>query len=308
MKILVGSYTESGYQSIPPVRLSDDEYGRGLQCFVPACTDIVPIDVDRQIIYLARRMSKPMTGWWWIGGRMASHETKEEAAVRNFKRETRLELPQNRFKLMAIFDYRWKDRAQSPQEIGCHMLGYTFTVELTAMELTSVSANLEQKEYEKGAGLFAFDRERLVREGVVSPILDLYDHVFPHRDEVECGLFKLVSSDARRDIRELEFRGSAFQDFFIKDASKPLGQHFHREKFEIFCFPDGGGTIRTARVDATGKIVGEIKQFEIGPGFVIRIPPYHTHRFDLTPNTRFVAFSSKPFDAGDMIACPIAID
>lgn len=302
MGILIGSYTEKGYQPISSVCLSDDEYGRGLQCFVPACTDIVPVDVDQRTIYLARRVSKPMTGWWWIGGRMASHETKEEAAARNFKRETGLEIHHSRLKLAAVFDYRCKDRAQPPQEIGCHMLGYTFTVELTAAELASVSVNLEKEEYGKGAGLFAFDRERLVEEEVFPAILDLYDHVFPTQEEVECGSLNLVSSDARRDIREFEFIGSTFQDFLIKDTLKPLGQHFHREKCEIFCFLEGDGTIRTARVNAGGKIISEIKQFEVGPGSVIRIPPYHTHRFDLATNTRFVAFSSKPFDAGDMIA------
>lgn len=305
METLVKSYTEDGYQIIPSLRLSDDEYGRGLQCFVPACTDIVPIDVEQKVIYLARRVSKSMTGWWWIGGRMAPDETKEEAAVRNFKRETGLELHQNRLKLVAVFDYRFKNRAQPPQEIGCHMLGYTFTIELTTEEIVKISSNLEREEYEASAGLVAFSRENLVEEKVFPAILDLYDCVFPPQENVECGLLKPASSDARRDIREFGFGNSAFQDFVVRDASKPLGQHYHREKFEIFYFLEGGGIIRTARVNAEQKIIGEIKKFEVVPGSVIRIPPYHTHRFDFLPNTRFVAFSSKPFDADDMIVCTI---
>ena len=80
--------------------------------------------------------------------------------------------------------------------------------------------------------------------------------------EVECGSLSLVSSDDRRDIREFGFADSAFQDFTIRDASKPLGQHYHRDKFEIFYFLEGGGTIWTARV-RDGKIVGEVKHFEI---------------------------------------------
>jgi len=305
LKILVGSYKDDGYQPIPGVRLSDDEYGRGLQCFVPGCADVVPINVNRKVIYLARRTSKPMTGWWWIGGRIAPHDTKEAAAVKNFKRETGLDISQSRLQLAALFDYRWKDRAQVPQEIGCHMLAYTFTIELTSEEIALLSGNLDEQEYEEGSGLFVFNRERLVEEKVFPAVLDLYDHVFPVVEEVEFGRLHLASSDVRRDIREFEFRGSAFQDFLIKDASKPLGQHFHREKFEIFYFLEGGGTVRTALVNAEGTIVGEVKRFEVGPGSVIRIPPYHTHRFDLAINTRFVSFSSKPFDAGDMIACPI---
>ncbi len=132
-----------------------------------------------------------------------------------------------------------------------------------------------------------------------------YDYVFPPQEDVECGSLSLASSDTRRDIHEFGFIGSAFQDFVIRDASKPIGQHYHREKFEVFYFLEGGGTIRTARVDGGGKIVGEIKQFEVWPGYVIRIPPYHTHRFDLTPNTHFVAFCSRPFNAADMYSCPI---
>ena len=304
-EIIVRSYTEVGRQPIPPVHLSDDEYGRGLQCFVPACTDIVPVDVDRRVIYLARRQSKPMTGWWWIGGRMIPHETKEESVARNLKRETLLELPINRFKFTAVFDYQWKNRAQKPQEIGCHILSYTFTVELTPDELVYASRHLEKNEYEQGSGLTAFTREQLISENVFQPILDFYDHIFPQNVNVECGFLGVVSSDDRRDIHEFSFPDSVFQDFRIKNSSKPLGQHFHREKFEVFYFLEGGGTIRTAEVDATGKIVGEVRQFEVKPGFVIRIPPGHTHRFDLAPNTRFVAFSSKVFYPNDMISCPI---
>lgn len=305
MDILVRSYTEAGFEPIPSLRLSDEEYGRGLQSFVPMCTDTVLIDHSQRVIYLARRKAKPMSGWWWIGGRMMANETKEESVARRFERETKLALPPNRFKLAAVLDYRWKDRAQQPQTIGCHMCSYVFVVEPTPDELAYVSAHLEENEYSEGSGLVAFDHERLAKEGVVSPILDFYYHVFPPEHDVECGSLKLASSDARRDIHEFEFLDSAFQDFVIKDISKPLGQHFHREKYEIFYFREGGGIIQTAEVDATGAIVGDVKRFEVGPGSIIRIPAMHTHRFDLVRNTRFVAFSSKPFDQKDMIACPI---
>ena len=77
---------------------------------------------------------------------------------------------------------------------------------------------------------------------------------FKGSEEVEYGSLALASSDERRDIREFGFNDCAFQDFTIRDASKPLGQHYHREKFEVFYFLEGGGAIRTARVDAEGKI------------------------------------------------------
>ncbi len=177
MSVLVNSYTEDGYQEIPSIRLSDDEYGRGLQCFVPACTDIVPINSEKKLMYLAHRISKPIIGWWWIGGRMEPDETKEEAAIRNFRRETKLRIDQSQLKLVAVLDYRWNNRAQSPAGIGCHMLGYTFTIELKLPDFVYISENIDGNEYD--TGLFTFDRKDLVEKGVFPSILNLYDHIFP---------------------------------------------------------------------------------------------------------------------------------
>lgn len=195
MNILVKSYTEDGYKPIPRVRLEDEEYGRGLQCFVPNCTDIVPIDSVRKTFYLARRTSKPMIGWWWIGGKMWPDQTKEEAAAANFKRETGLELPEDRFTLVANLDYCWKDRSQAPEEIGCHMSGYTFTVELTVEEREAAFGKLAKDEYQEGTGFSPFDRERLIEEEVFSSVIDLYDHIFPQVKEKTMSLASLEWRD-----------------------------------------------------------------------------------------------------------------
>ena len=181
MSILIKSFKEDGYSPITHIRLSEEEYSRALSCFTPVCTDVVPIDVDRKNIYLARRSSKPMTGWWWIGGRMLPSDTKEQSVARNFKRETKLKISQNRFRLVGVLDYRWKDRAQSPQGVGCHMLAYTFTLELTEKEIASLTGNLDKDEYEAGTGLIAFNREQLVKEEVFPAIINLYDHIFSQK-------------------------------------------------------------------------------------------------------------------------------
>lgn len=131
--------------------------------------------------------------------------------------------------------------------------------------------------------------------------------IYEERQEVECKSGVLVSSDARRDIHEVAFAESAFQEFIVRDVTNPLGQHFHKEKFEVFYFLEGGGTIRTAEVDPYGRITGEVKSFAVASGSAIKIPPWHTHRFDLVPDTRFIAFSSKPFDPNDMTSCPIKV-
>lgn len=184
--MLVKSYTEENYQRIPPVRLSDEEYARALQCFVPACVDIVPINSPGRLIYLAKRETKPMLGWWWTGGRIMPNETKEEAAIRSFKREADVLLTAERLNLVAVLDYRFKDRAQMPDNIGCHMLGITFTVEVTPDELAHISSHLEQKEFTQAYGLIAFTRADLVSKQVTAPVLDMYDHLFPSVKQVCC--------------------------------------------------------------------------------------------------------------------------
>jgi hypothetical protein len=117
---------------------------------------------------------------------------------------------------------------------------------------------------------------------------------------------RLGAADSRRVIREFNSKDFGFNEFCIdQESDRPLGQHYHRNKIEEFCFLEGGGTIRVARVDEDGTIVGEPQVFTIVPGFVISVPPLHTHRLDLHKGTRFVVRSSAPFDPDDMIACPI---
>ena len=112
-----------------------------------------------------------------------------------------------------------------------------------------------------------------------------------------------MSSDDRRDIRAITVGHEEMQDFTIKAASKPLGNHYHRRKHEIFYFLVGGGVVQLAQVNSEGKIAGPIDRISVEPGSVVRIPPFTAHRFDLQPLTRFVAYASAPFDQNDMLSC-----
>ncbi len=174
---LVHTYIEDGYKPIPYIRLSGEEYARALQSVVVACTDVLPYNKEERLIYLAHRQAKPMVGWWLIGGKMLPGDTIEVSATKNLKRETELEVSPDRFNLISIFHYFWKDRAQIPETIGCHMLGHTLGIALTREEIAFVSEHLDKKEYSLG-GLTSFDRERLVQERVHSSIIDTYDHLF----------------------------------------------------------------------------------------------------------------------------------
>ncbi len=171
-------YVEDGYVPIPRVRLGDAAYGLALQSFPVVCTDAVIYDSRRRTIFLAKRKSKPMTGWWVIGGRTLAGETMRESINRCFMRETKFDIGSLQFDYVCTNEYIWKDRQQVPQAIGCHCLARTFKIELSAVNRELVESNLECNEYDKSMGLREFTREDLVSEGVYSAILDVYDLIF----------------------------------------------------------------------------------------------------------------------------------
>lgn len=173
--ILVRSFVEVGAEPIKTIWLPDHLYAEAIQCLVPACADVLVINRTNRLAYLAKRKSKPMAGWWLIGGRMIPGESPLEGAIRNFVREAYI-IPSAHPELVAVLDYRFKDRAQIPQDIGCQMVGFTYTLELGPEELEGIQ--LDPQEYVEPK-LYPFDRDRLVAENVPEPILWLYDHLFP---------------------------------------------------------------------------------------------------------------------------------
>ena len=99
MSILIKSFKEDGYSPHP----ISEEYSRALSCF--SCLH-GSIDVDRKNIYLVRRIIKPMTGWWWIGGRMGAGDTKKKRQCEILNEKTGLKLSLDRWRLVGVLDYR----------------------------------------------------------------------------------------------------------------------------------------------------------------------------------------------------------
>lgn len=112
-----------------------------------------------------------------MGGSMIAKETPIESAIRCFKRETGLTLSGKELVLGAVNTWLWKNRNQEPKDIGCHMAGFVFVVELPETAINTIV--LEKKEFETEKGLTPFRRDDLIREGVFPAILDFYDHIFP---------------------------------------------------------------------------------------------------------------------------------
>lgn len=171
-------YREDSEHKIPRKFLSDEAYADAIAALIVVCTDAAIISKKRKTIFLAKRSTKPMSGWWFIGGRRIVGETADESIRRCFARETSLDLPETRFQFVAINDYVWKEREQKPQDAETHTLGYTFLVELSDEEVKKTSSALDLKEYERGFGLQEFDRQKLIDEGVHQAVIDIYDEIF----------------------------------------------------------------------------------------------------------------------------------
>ncbi len=174
-----GVYIEGPERAHPRVFLEPHVYGEAIRSFVIVCTDTVIIDRAHRKMYLARRNVKPMPGWWVIGGRQFAFETSEESVRRCFKRETKLDLPEDRFHYVRHNWYVWKDRQQEPQDEGSHNLAFTYAVELSPDELSLAWASLHPEEYDIEAGLRPFGRDDLIKEAVHPMLVALFDQLFP---------------------------------------------------------------------------------------------------------------------------------
>ncbi|MEK7609521.1 MAG: NUDIX hydrolase [Patescibacteria group bacterium] len=176
--MLVKTFTETGFKPFPSPHISDDAYAQCLQSAAIGAADVIPIDRKNRTIYLAWRRRKPAQGWWFFGGRVKASETNASAAIRCFARETKVSLGLDRITHIAVLDYLWKDRAQEPCDMGCHTIGHTFVVELSSDELVVLRHELEPGEYDYEKGIRAFNREELVFENVLPPVIELYDEIF----------------------------------------------------------------------------------------------------------------------------------
>lgn len=172
-------YVEDQHK-IKGVRLDDDAYQKAIGAMICVCADAIIIDIDKPIFYLPRRKSKPMKGYWSIGGRRLSGESASMAIARNFERETTVKIMPKRFCPVSSIEVIWKDRKEAPTTIGKHDLIQFFTIKLNKKEFTQASANICKMEYVAGS-LEPFDRMKMITKGLHPALIDIYDKVFPHR-------------------------------------------------------------------------------------------------------------------------------
>ena len=131
--------------------LPDDEYGRALDSLVKACSDVLVVDPRSSRIYLGKRCVEPQPDWWYIGGRVKPGDTPQQGAARNVHRELGLDLPSERFAVLANYSFVWQTRTQPPICNGTADISTIHVLELTVEEAGKVV--LDPKEY-SDAGWF----------------------------------------------------------------------------------------------------------------------------------------------------------
>lgn len=86
----------------------------------------------------ARRIVHPQPDWWFLGGRMRAGETPAQAARKNVKRETGLDLEQERLTCVCTASLLWQMRKQVPADNGTADIQIVFTAKVTPEERQSI--------------------------------------------------------------------------------------------------------------------------------------------------------------------------
>jgi hypothetical protein len=297
--IPLATYVEDGFHPIEKARLDDVEYEKVLRSKTLANVDVVFINPTRRTFYLAWRRALPMTGWFWMGGNTGDiNATLIDKMREVIKRETRLEVSADRLVLQKINEYFWKDRAQKPTDMGCHIAGLTYSLAVTAEEVQRIT--LDPNEYDLGI-LREFTRDQIVAERLYPSIIDLYDLIFPAPRPSIFGQITLAHEDERRALNEFNSNDFRVQIFEFKDSERPGGKHAHAKFFEVFTILKGGGFVLTCQVDASGKQMSPIKRHNLAVGSVARMEPFTAHTFYLKRGTKLHCYASAAYDPTDFI-------
>ena len=167
-------YEEEGH---PPARkawMSDPSFREYLNCCVVVDVDTVIIDSMNDVLYLAKRTTKPAQGWLWaLGGKLNPFENTDDASVRFLHEDAGIDVSPDRVKLVTMTRYMWREIAQDDVQ-GSDNLCFTYAVELTAEERSQVV--LSGKEYDQSFGLVPIGRYDLER--ITAPMRDLYYEIF----------------------------------------------------------------------------------------------------------------------------------
>ena len=127
-------------------------------------------------------------------------------------------------------------------------------------------------------------------------------------EPIELGMMQFGHGDERRIIYDCNLNECGIQHFYIK-STEPLGNHYHKNKQEVFVIVQGEGIFAYLPLTQEGKPIGKQKIIPVKTGNVIKVAPFTAHAFRLNIGSTMWCFSSAPFDPKnmDMHCCQLPI-
>ncbi|KAL1522214.1 hypothetical protein AB1Y20_021851 [Prymnesium parvum] len=172
--------------------LSDKEYGEALDCIVKACSDMLLLSPDGQLVFLGKRVPD----WWFVGGRIFPGETPVQSCRRLLQRELGLLVEPERFTTVCAQSLAWAMREQLPKEHGTTDAQFVLSLMLREDEMGKVV--LDPKEYSESQ----WARPEDILSGSYHPALKFAVHALLARRKLQA--LQVAVSEGQDDGRIAE--------------------------------------------------------------------------------------------------------
>jgi ADP-ribose pyrophosphatase YjhB (NUDIX family) len=173
MQLPVLFVQDSGAGKTDFTHLPADLYSVIRGCMPIYCVDIVAIDKNRKLFYLAVRRRAPRMGWWWFGGRVGQDELPQTAAQRIMLRETKLDIKPERLTVVGVVFHYINEPSNG---IKSTFPAIQLAFEPTREELSSI--RLDTNEYDTQTGVQGFVLGELAQFGANSTVIAMYNSIF----------------------------------------------------------------------------------------------------------------------------------
>lgn len=139
----------------------DETFVKVLDGMPIPCTDIIWINPEKRVVYLAWRTVYATKGPWMFGGRQRRGETPREAAVRLLKAEVGTEIDLGNLHFIQWAIYFSKFRKQEPHTNGVHDIYFHYCYVASDELVARAQTRLEPKEYDLKHGIKLYTRADL---------------------------------------------------------------------------------------------------------------------------------------------------
>lgn len=105
----------------------------------------------------------------------------------------------------------------------------------------------------------------------------------------------LDHKDVHHEIHEWNGQSCSIQYFQIF-RELPLGNHYHKAKYENFKILEGSGIVHLQPVNTDGTPIGGAISYAVSAGSEILVTAFTAHTFILNPSSKMVCRSNRRWD------------